>query len=148
MDGADRDLGDATRRRVSVAMVRFLLTGLPAGVWAVWPPPPGVTLENFRRLRPGWDAGMTEVDVQQLFGDPGERLTRVMDMYARRWRSGDVQIVLFFTGMFGETIDGEWSGRLSGGWFSDAATGHEEQVATRRQPEETTLQRFRRWLGI
>jgi hypothetical protein len=30
------------RRRVKIAVVALLPSGLAAGVWAAWPPPPGV----------------------------------------------------------------------------------------------------------
>jgi hypothetical protein len=138
------------RRHVLIAGCLFLLSGLAAGVWAVWPPPPGVTLENFRRLRPGWDNGMTDCEVQKLFGDPGKSPFRVTGSYFRCWRSGDVQIVLVFSEGFGEEINGQWSGRLERGGFCDGATGFTEQfdLPAWQEPQETMLQRFRRWVGI
>lgn len=46
------------------------VAGLAVGgflVWCLVPPAPGVTVDNYHRLRPG----MTEVEVERILGEPG-----------------------------------------------------------------------------
>lgn len=61
----------------------------------------------------------------------------------RCWKADPIQVELVYS-----QLDGEKSGRLESGLFISEATGQSEriQMPPWQGPEETMLERFRRWL--
>ena len=82
------------RRRLLLGMGPVALLGMPGVASLLWltRPTPGVTWENFHRLR----FGMTARDVEALLGEPQEVDEVGGDWTTRRWRGDDFVISLSF----------------------------------------------------
>jgi hypothetical protein len=81
------------RRLVLGAGALALLLGA-AGVVLAWfaTPTPGVTLENYQRLR----HGMTEREVQDVLGGPGEPISFFKGV--KGWEGQEVDVFVVFAG--------------------------------------------------
>src|SRR5690349_7307465 len=84
------------RRRLLLGAGALALLGLAAGLTVWWAGPrPGVTLDNFRRLRPG----MTDAQAERLLGRPADSSDlSFIAGHIRIWDRPheDIQIKLYF----------------------------------------------------
>jgi hypothetical protein len=83
-----------TRSRWIRSVLLVSLGGLSVvvAVVAMWPPAPGISVANFRRLH----AGMTENEVQEILGARGDVDFRCTGNYWRHWSSTDGAISIRF----------------------------------------------------
>src|SRR5262249_29487410 len=94
------------RRRLLIGCGAAILLAVAGFAFVHWltTPPPGVTLENFRRLR----QGMTISEVEALLGEPYQRNSRGAfntfllfsrageSIYSPRWKGEEIVILLSF----------------------------------------------------
>src|SRR5262245_31950831 len=97
-------------------------------------PPPGITAENFRRLR----AGMTEKQVEAILGSPGERWFFNMT-FGRRYSGEECQVTIELTV---ESEDGEVTA-ASGDFMAQDGT-----VLELRAKPPTLLDVIRSWMEM
>jgi hypothetical protein len=140
LNGRDESLSMRRRRLLLVVgAVALLVTGLALFLWLMGPTP-GVTWENFHRLR----EGMSVIDVQALLGQPYETFEWPEGSCPKEllhqaktdrcWRSEEVAICLVF----------DDSSRLT---FGRADRPKGPGPAEYLSSDENFLDLIRRWLG-
>lgn len=122
------------RRRLLLVVGAVVLLGMAGFVLLLWltsqAPAPGITWDNFRRLRMGMSVG----DVEALLGEPHE-IDDLGDGYVVKWwRSQEVTIGLGFNA----------NQRLHLGTADP--TGVSPICAESLHPPESVLDRLRQWL--
>jgi hypothetical protein len=122
------------KRRLVVGglLVGFLALILSV-VWLLREPPirPGVTLENFRHLH----RGMTEAEIETIFGRPGDKRTELGDCHFTYWKTEDCDVWICFWNQMG--------GRARGGTITNN-DGSDEDMCEAESP----LDKLREWLGL
>jgi hypothetical protein len=117
-----------------------VLVGAAGLVALLTPPTPGVTSANFNRLKDG----MTQQQVEVIFGKPGHFECCVTMRYWMSWEGESYVAVLDF---FGE--DGR--GILTAGTLQDRSSGRTDAELLPVSPwapeEQGLLSKLRRWLG-
>ena len=119
-----------TRRRLLlIGTVACLLVATPFVVrWALTPAP-GPTLENFKRLR----AGMSWEQAKDILG-PTDHHLLPNGAVRNYWTAGDEEILVWE----------DSAGRVEDGIFVDYR-GRNWKIV---RPEETVMDRLRRWFGL
>jgi hypothetical protein len=125
------------RRRLLLvvgAAILLVVAGFALLLWLTTPTP-GVTLENFRRLR----VGMSAKDVEALLGQPQEvSALQSIPGISRCWRrDGEVVIRLTFT---------IWQKLTGGEATPQGELANHVPPAFVPSPDETFLDRIRSWL--
>jgi hypothetical protein len=79
------------RKRIGFAFGLVACLGLAALVaWQLWPPRPGVTEANFRRLH----AGMSEEEVRGVFGGPPNDDAKLEEFGYEGWKGEHCNVTL------------------------------------------------------
>jgi hypothetical protein len=100
--------------------VCLLVVGLLYGLFHLLPPAPtpGVTPENFRRIK----RGMTHQQIRDILGAPGTFGPRYTFNYERSWTGANHSVTLRFQG------GGEESDEVFEGTLTDLRTGETEDL--------------------